>query len=67
MEIIKYYNCINEPLNDLSPDVIAKIGNIHAPVSDNNENWLPNVLDRLEYAQNNSEALFGESGRGLSH
>ena len=67
MEIIKYYNWINEPLNDLSPDVIAKIGNIHAPVSDNNENWLPNVLDRLEYAQNNSEALFGESGRGLSH
>ena len=67
MEIIKYYNWINEPLNDLSPDVIAKIGNIHAPVSDNNENWLPNVLDRLEYAQNNSEALFGETGRGLSH
>ena len=67
MEIIKYYNWINEPLNDLSPDVIAKIGNIHAPVSDNNENWLSNVLDILEYAQNNSEALFGESGRGLSH
>lgn len=67
MEIIKYYNWINEPLNDLSPDVIAKIRDIHAPLSDNNENWLPNVLDRIEYAQNNSERLFGESSRGLSH
>lgn len=67
MEIIKYYNWINEPLNDLSPNVIAKIRDIHAPLSDNNDNWLPNVLDRIEYAQNNSEALFGDTSKGLSH
>lgn len=67
MEIIKYYRLIGENINDLSPDVIEKIRDIHAPLSDGNEHWLPNVLNRLEYAQNNSDELFGaDQNKGVN-
>ena len=55
--------------NDVSPEAIARIGSIHAPLSDGNTEWVPNVLDRLEYARRNSEELFGTpvQSNGLSH
>lgn len=69
MEIKKYYLWIGEPTTDLSTETISRIGEIHAPVSDNNQNWLPNVLQILEEARNNSEELFGTNvqNNGLSH
>lgn len=66
MELVKYYNMVGADRHDVSPDTVAQIGNIHAPLSDGNENWLPNVLAGLEYAQNNEYELFGgEEVHGL--
>lgn len=69
MEIIKYYHWIGEPCTSLDEETIAKIRDIHAPLSDGNDYWLPNVLEVMEYARNNSEELFGPSvqSNGLSH
>ena len=69
MELLKYYNWIGEPTTSLDEETLAKIRDIHAPLSDGNFYWLSNVLDRLEYARNNSEELFGTSlqNNGLSH
>ena len=66
MELVKYYKMVGADRHDVSPDTVAQIGNIHAPLSDGNENWLPNVLSGLEYAQNNENELFGgEEVHGL--
>lgn len=59
MEILKYYKMIGEPVSSLDEVTLAKIRDIHAPLSDGNVEWLPNVLNRLEYARNHSEELFG--------
>jgi hypothetical protein len=59
MEILKYYRYIGEPVNTLDDDTLAKIRDIHAPLSDGNDEWLPNVIECLKYARNNSEELFG--------
>lgn len=69
MEVKKYYYMIGKPTTDLSMDTIAQIGEIHAPTSDGNENWLPNVLSVLESTLEHSEELFGRSvqSNGLSH
>lgn len=68
MELLKYYRWVGEPSTSLDEATIAKIRDIHAPLSDGNIYWLPNVLEILEYAQNNSEELFGPSvqSNGLS-
>ena len=58
MEILKYYRLIGESPTNLSVDAIQRIGAIHAPLSDGNYNWLPNVLECLEYAQNNENELY---------
>lgn len=66
MELLKYYRKLGISPNDISPETIKAIGNIHAPVSDGNDNWLPNVLSCLEYAQSNEYQLFGgEEVHGL--
>jgi len=59
MELLKYYRLIGEDPSNVDADVIRQIGDIHAPLSDGNDNWLPNVLDCLEYAQSNEYSLFG--------
>ena len=66
MEMLKYYRSVGRnPLN-VDSDTIRLIGDIHAPVSDGNKNWVPNVLINLEYAQNNENELFnGEEVHGL--
>ena len=66
MELLKYYRNLGINPNDISPGTIRAIGDIHAPLSDGNDNWLPNVLECLEYAQNNENQLFGgEEVHGL--
>ena len=69
MEILKYYRWIGEPSSRLDEETISKIRDIHAPLSDGNIYWLPNVLSVLEYAQANSEELFGSELQinGLLH
>lgn len=69
MELLKYYRLIGEPTTSLDEVTISKIRDIYAPLSDGNIYWLPNVLEILEYAQNNSEELFGPSVQNnrLSH
>ena len=59
MELIKYYNKVGIDKLDVSPEAIAQIGNIHAPLSDGNANWLTNVLNGLVYAKDNEQKLFG--------
>lgn len=69
MEIKKYYYWLGIPTTDLSDDTIARIGEIHAPTSDNNQHWLPNVLSILEVTLERSEELFGleVQNNGLSY
>ncbi len=69
MEVKKYYYMLGKPTTDLSYETIAQIGEIHAPISDGNENWLPNVLSVLESTLERSEELFGPEvqSNGLSH
>ena len=69
MEILKYYRWIGEPSSRLDEETISKIRDIHAPLSDGNIYWLSNVLSVLEYAQANSEELFGSEMQinGLLH
>ena len=59
MELIKYYRSIGVDPMVVDSETIEKIGAIHAPVSDNNENWVPVVLECLDYARNNEAELFG--------
>jgi len=66
MELVKYYHLVGADTYDVSSETISKIGDIHAPLSDGNVNWLPNVLLSLEYAQDNEATLFGgEEVHGL--
>lgn len=66
MELLKYYRLIGEDPANIDAETISKIGAIHAPLSDGNNLWLPNVLECLEYAQNNENELFGgEEVHGL--
>ena len=66
MEILKYYRTIGIDPSNIDAETIRRIGDIHAPLSDGNANWLPNVLENLEYALNNEYSLFGgEEVHGL--
>lgn len=69
MQILCYYDRFGLDINDVSPEAVALIGSVHAPLSDGNTEWVPNVLDRYEYARRNSEELFGTQvqSNGLSH
>ncbi len=68
MEMLKYYNWIGKSPTCLDVETLSEIRDIHAPLSDGNYEWLENVLDRMEYARNNSEELFGSTlqSNGLS-
>ncbi len=68
MELLKYYHWIDKPTDSLDIETLSEIRDIHAPLSDGNYDWLGNVLDRMEYARNNSEELFGSAlqSNGLS-
>lgn len=51
LEILKY--------NRKGAYTIEEIGSIHAPLSDGNQNWVPNVTNAKAYAEANREELFG--------
>ncbi len=59
MEILKYYRMIGKTPDQIDKTTLSQIRDIHAPLSDNNDYWLPNVIDRLQYAQLNEAELFG--------
>ncbi len=66
MELLKDYKLIKVDPSVVDSTTVEKIGNYHAPPEDGNVDWLPNVLEILEYAQNNEEELFGgEEVHGL--
>ena len=66
MEMLKYYRSVGRNPSSVDAETIRLIGDIHAPLSDGNKNWVPNVLINLEYAQNNEPSLFnGEEVHGL--
>ncbi|HAB66932.1 MAG TPA: hypothetical protein DCE23_06150 [Firmicutes bacterium] len=58
MEILKYYRMIGIDPSVVNEDVISKIRDIHAPLSDGNQDWLPNVVSNYEYALMNEATLF---------
>lgn len=58
MEILKYYRMIGIDPSIVNEDVISKIRDIHAPLSDGNQDWLPNVVSNYEYALMNEANLF---------
>lgn len=60
LEIQKY--------NRMGAYTIQEIGNIHAPVEDGNENWVPLVTQIYEEVSSKQEELFGEtSSHYLKH
>lgn len=59
MEIRKYYRMIGEDPYNVSNDIIKQIGDIHAPLSDGNNFWVPNVIECYNYALEHSEEIFG--------
>lgn len=68
MEVLKYYRMIGATPDDISYEVLSKMRDIHAPLSDGNDYWLVNVVDRLQYAKMNEAKIFGslEQNNGLS-
>lgn len=68
MELLKYYRKIGMSPDNIDSETLSKIRDIHAPLSDGNEHWLPNVLDGLEYAKMHEAEMFGslEYNNGLS-
>lgn len=69
MEILKYYRMIGKDPSQIDYDILSEIRDIHAPLSDGNDYWLPNVVDCLSYAQMNETALFStqEENNRLSY
>lgn len=65
MELLKYYRMIGVSPSEVNSHVIEQIRDIHAPLSDGNEHWLPNVLENYEYAVVNENALFGSQSENL--
>lgn len=68
MEILKYYRKIGISPDNIDRATLSMIRDIHAPLSDGNQHWLPNVLSGLEYAQMHEAEMFGnlEQNNGLS-
>lgn len=68
MEVLKYYKWIGKDVSQIDYETLAQIRDIHAPLSDGNENWLPNVVECLQYAQEHEQELFGSTmeNNGLS-
>lgn len=66
MELLKYYRKIGVSPSVVDNGVLAKIRDIHAPLSDGNEHWLPNVIENYEYAVMNEATLFGTVEQSLS-
>ena len=60
LEIIKYYKQIGVDKNYVDANTIAKIGSIHAPLSDGNIYWLDNVTQSYEDYKENWEDYFDE-------
>ena len=56
--IIKYYNKIDVPRNQVDYDTIAKIRDIHAPLSDGNTYWLGNVTESYQKYDLNRDEYF---------
>ncbi len=68
MEMLKYYRMIGKSPTDVDYGTIEEIRDIHAPLSDGNEFWLPNVIENYEYAVMNEATLFNDNmNRELSH
>lgn len=68
MELLKYYRKIGVSPDNIDEVTLGRIRDIHAPLSDGNQHWLPNVLDGLEYAKMHEAEMFGnyEQNNGLS-
>lgn len=68
MELLKYYRKIGVSPDNIDEVTLGRIRDIHAPLSDGNEHWLPNVLSGLEYAKMHEAEMFGnyEQSNGLS-
>lgn len=66
MEILKYYRMIGIDPSVVNEDVISKIRDIHAPLSDGNQDWLPNVVSNYEYALMNEATLFDNNNVELA-
>lgn len=68
MEVLKYYRKIGVTPDNIDYDTISRIRDIHAPLSDGNEHWLPNVTSNLEYAKLHEAEMFNdyEQNNGLS-
>ena len=58
LELIKYYNKIDVPRNQVDYDTIAKIRDIHAPLSDGNTYWLGNVTESYQKYDMNRDEYF---------
>lgn len=68
MEMLKYYRLIGKSPTDVDYGTIEEIRDIHAPLSDGNEFWLPNVIENYEYAVMNEATLFNDNmNRELSY
>lgn len=59
MEVLKYYRKIGVTPEHVDYQTLTQIRDIHAPLVDNNDTWLPNVSSNLEYAKMNEAELFG--------
>lgn len=68
MELLKYYRKIGVSPDNVDEVTLGRIRDIHAPLSDGNQHWLPNVLSGLEYAKMHEAEMFGnyEQNNGLS-
>lgn len=60
LEIIKDYRKAGYSTEDVSEDIIVAIGNIHAPLSDNNYYWVGNVTANYYKYKENYVDYFGE-------
>lgn len=69
MEVLKYYRIIGKDPTQIDYDTLAQIRDIHAPLSDGNDYWLPNVVECLNYAQMNEAEMFENKteNNGLSY
>lgn len=69
MEVLKYYRIIGKDPSQIDYDTLAQIRDIHAPLSDGNDYWLPNVVECLNYAQMNEAEMFENKteNNGLSY
>ena len=60
LEIQKDYRKIECSPDEVSDDIIIAIGNIHAPLSDGNQYWVPNVISSYNKYKSNYESIFND-------